>query len=91
MARQKGALDRPAVRRLGRLASLLRRARIAKNVSQFDVAARSGVALSTIERYERGLGQPSAATGLRVAAVLDVDGEAVMEAVRDDAVRMDRR
>ena len=80
-----GARKKPAARRLKRLPTLLRKARIEKNVSQLELARRSGVALSTIERYERGLGSPAVSTALRLCGVLAVDQESVMEAMRDDA------
>lgn len=79
-----GARQRPPVRKLKRLPTLLRNSRIRMGLSQMELARKTDVACSTIERYERGLGEPSMETALRLCGLLSVDLEEIMEAVRDD-------
>ena len=51
----------------------LRRARKAQQVTQLELAARTGVAHSTVVRIERGLAKPTIETVGKLAGALGVD------------------
>ena len=58
---------------MGAIGERLRRARKARKVTQVELAARTGVAHSTVVRIERGQARPQIATVAKIAEVLGVD------------------
>lgn len=73
------------------LAYEIRRARIQRNVTLAELAARTGHDKGYLSRVERGLKTPSIATVVNVAAALDIPVSQLFgESLDDDAVHVSR-
>ena len=57
----------------------LKRIRLEKNLSQLELAKRSGVHRTQINRYEAGVNTPCARNLQRLAAALDVSMDDLLE------------
>lgn len=65
----------------------LRELRRQRNLSQADLAEQVEVHSTHISRYERGLSRPSADTLKRLADVLGVSGDYLLEGATDEAAK----
>lgn len=68
-------------------AQRLRELRRRKDLSQVDLAEKVDVHSTHISRYERGLSRPSADTLKRLADVLGVSGDYLLEGATDEAAK----
>ena len=73
--------------RHGDFAHRLRELRRQKDLSQAELAERVQVHSTHISRYERGLSRPSADTLKRLADVLGVSGDYLLEGATDEAAK----
>jgi transcriptional regulator with XRE-family HTH domain len=71
----------------GDFAHRLRELRRQKDLSQTELADRVQVHSTHISRYERGLSRPSADTLKRLADVLGVSGDYLLEGATDEAAK----
>ena len=71
----------------GDFAHRLRELRRQKDLSQTELAERVQVHSTHISRYERGLSRPSADTLKRLADVLGVSGDYLLEGATDEAAK----
>ncbi len=68
-------------------AQRLRELRRQRDLSQTELGERVGVHYTHISRYERGISRPSADTLKRLADVLDVSGDYLLEGAADEAAK----
>ena len=71
----------------GDFARRLRELRRQKDLSQSELAKRVAVHSTHISRYERGLSRPTADTLKRLADVLGVSGDYLLEGATDEAAK----
>ena len=68
-------------------AQRLRELRRQRDLSQTELGERVGVHYTHISRYERGISRPSADTLKRLADVLGVSGDYLLEGAADEAAK----
>lgn len=73
---------------LGRLGAILRERRVDRNVTIEQLAARAGVSAGLISQIERGIGNPSFGTLVRLSYALDLQISALFDGPRFDEQQM---
>lgn len=75
-------------------AARLKHLRVQRNLSQVDLAQKTGLSNILVSRYERSAGKPSAANLKRLADVLEVSSDYLLEGTEEGAAKVnldDRR